>query len=78
MLRRTDLRDGVPGAAALRGMLPRAEVDVDAVIHQVTPVIDAVRSRGVDAVLDFTERFDRVRPAGVRVPPGVSQAELEQ
>ena len=78
VLRRTDLRDGVPGPAALRGMLPRAEVDVDAVIHQVAPVIDAVRSRGVDAVLDFTERFDRVRPAGVRVPPSVLQAELEQ
>ncbi|MBV9059055.1 MAG: histidinol dehydrogenase [Pseudonocardiales bacterium] len=78
MLRRTDLRDGIPGLAALRGMLPRAEVDVDAVIHQVTPVIDAVRTRGVEAVLDFTERFDGVRPAGVRVPPDVLQAELEQ
>lgn len=77
-MRRTDLRDGIPGLAALRGMLPRAEVDVDAVIHQVTPVIDAVRTRGVEAVLDFTERFDGVRPAGVRVPPDVLQAELEQ
>ncbi|MDQ3824937.1 MAG: histidinol dehydrogenase, partial [Actinomycetota bacterium] len=59
-------------------MLPRAEVDIDAVIHQVTPVIDAVRTRGVDAVLDFTERFDGVRPASVRVPPDLVQAELER
>jgi histidinol dehydrogenase len=59
-------------------MLPRAEVDVDAVLHQVTPVIDAVRARGVEAVLEFTERFDGVRPAGIRVPPSVLQAELEQ
>jgi histidinol dehydrogenase len=78
VLRRTDLRGGIPGAALLRGMLPRAEVDVDAVIHQVTPVIDAVRTRGVDAVLDFNERFDGIRPASVRVPPGVVQAELEK
>jgi histidinol dehydrogenase len=59
-------------------MLPRAEVDVDAVLHQVTPVIDAVRARGVEAVLEFSERFDGVRPAGIRVPPSVLQAELEQ
>ncbi len=52
----------------LRALLPRAEVDVDAVLHQVRPVVDAVRERGVDAVLDFTERFDGVRPDRVRVP----------
>ncbi|HEX6402248.1 MAG TPA: histidinol dehydrogenase [Pseudonocardiaceae bacterium] len=78
MLRRMDLRGGVPGPAVLRGVLPRAEVDVDAVLHQVAPVIDAVRARGVEAVLEFTERFDGVRPAGVRVPSSALQAELEQ
>jgi histidinol dehydrogenase len=59
-------------------MLPRAEVDVDAVIHQVAPVIDAVRARGIDAALEFTERFDGVRPASIRVPSSALQAELEQ
>jgi histidinol dehydrogenase len=78
VLRRMDLRDGVPGPAALRGVLPRAEVDVDAVVHQVAPVLDAVRARGVEAVLEFTERFDGLRPAGVRVSSSVLQAELKQ
>ncbi|MBV8996619.1 MAG: histidinol dehydrogenase, partial [Pseudonocardiales bacterium] len=78
MLRRMDLRGGIPGPAVLRGVLPRAEVDVDAVLHQVAPVIDAVRVRGVEAVLEFTERFDGVRPSGVRVPSSALQAELEQ
>ncbi|MGH3547620.1 MAG: histidinol dehydrogenase, partial [Pseudonocardiaceae bacterium] len=78
MLRRTDLRGGVPGLAALRELLPRAEVDVDSVAHQVAPVIDAVRDRGVTAVLEFAERFDGVRPAGVRVPASALRAELEQ
>jgi histidinol dehydrogenase len=68
MLTRTDLRTGVPSAAQLRARLPRAEVDVDAVLHQVRPVVDAVRERGVEAVLEFAERFDRVRPTSVRVP----------
>ncbi|WP_086827814.1 histidinol dehydrogenase [Allokutzneria sp. NRRL B-24872] len=68
MLSRIDLRGRVPSAAELRASLPRAEVDVDAVLHQVRPVVDAVRERGVDAVLEFAERFDKVRPARVRVP----------
>ncbi|MGH4022614.1 MAG: histidinol dehydrogenase, partial [Pseudonocardiaceae bacterium] len=68
MLTRTDLRDRILSPAQLRAALPRAGVDVDAVAHQVAPVIDAVRGRGVEAVLEFTERFDGVRPAGVRVP----------
>jgi len=68
MLRRIDLRDSVPPPAALRAILPRADVDVDAVTHQVAPIVDAVAERGVAAVLDYTERFDKVRPATVRVP----------
>ena len=68
MLTRTDLRGAVPGPAELRAMLPRAAVDVDAIVDRVRPLIDAVRDRGVEAVLEFSERFDRVRPRTVRVP----------
>jgi len=68
MLSRTDLRGSVPSPAELRVVLPRAEVDVDAVLHQVRPIVEAVAERGVEAVLDYTERFDKVRPARVRVP----------
>ena len=34
------------------------------------PLCEDVRERGVDALLDLTERFDGVRPAGIRVPAG--------
>jgi histidinol dehydrogenase len=68
MLRRTDLRGSVPPPAALRAMLPRADVDVDSVTDQVRPIVHAVAEHGVTAVLDYTERFDKVRPATVRVP----------
>ncbi|MER6900457.1 histidinol dehydrogenase, partial [Amycolatopsis sp. NPDC000740] len=68
MLNRTDLRGQVPSAAELRAALPRAEYDVDAALHHVRPVVEAVRDRGVEAVLEFTERFDKVRPETVRVP----------
>jgi histidinol dehydrogenase len=68
MLSRTDLRGRVPSPAELRALLPRAEVDVDAVLHQVRPIVDDVRDRGVEAVLELTERFDGVRPEKIRVP----------
>ncbi len=68
MLRRIDLRSSVPPPAQLRAVLPRAEQDVDAVTEQVRPIVAAVAEHGVSAVLDYTERFDRVRPSTVRVP----------
>jgi histidinol dehydrogenase len=69
MLRRLDLRaDPLPRPAVLRGLLPRAAVDVDAALAQVRPIVDAVRERGAAAALEFAERFDRVRPSAIRVP----------
>jgi histidinol dehydrogenase len=68
MLSRMDLRGRMPSTAELRTALPRAEIDVDVVLDRVRPVVDAVHQRGVEAVLEFTEQFDAVRPASVRVP----------
>jgi histidinol dehydrogenase len=68
MLTRTDLRAGLPPTAALRALLPRADVNVDAVLERVRPIVAEVAERGVPAVLELAERFDKVRPASVRVP----------
>ncbi|WP_181782094.1 histidinol dehydrogenase [Pseudonocardia pini] len=69
MLRRLDLRaEPLPRPAVLRGMLPRAELDVDAAVEAVRPIVEAVRERGTEAALEATERFDKVRPESVRVP----------
>ncbi|MCP2292484.1 histidinol dehydrogenase [Nocardia amikacinitolerans] len=67
-LARVDLRGRTPSAAELRSALPRGGVDVDSVLHQVRPVVEAVRDHGVSAALEFGERFDGVIPATVRVP----------
>ncbi|MET4049257.1 MULTISPECIES: histidinol dehydrogenase [unclassified Rhodococcus (in: high G+C Gram-positive bacteria)] len=67
-LARVDLRGRTPSTAELRGALPRGGVDVDAVLHQVRPVVEAVRDRGADAALDYSEQFDSVRPDRIRVP----------
>src|ERR1041384_3147522 len=78
MLSRIDLRGRVPSPAELRAALPRAETDVDAVLDRVRPVVDAVHQRGAEAALDFTEQFDNVRPAAIRVPADeLAKAEKE-
>jgi histidinol dehydrogenase len=85
MIRRIDLRGGPAafgqqpgGHADYRGVLPRAEYDVDAAVEVVRPICEAVRSRGVDAIADFSLRFDGVVPPDLRVPAGVLAEALEQ
>src|SRR4051794_31048557 len=68
VIRRLDLRGGTLRARALRGVVPRAALDVEHAVEQVRPLCDDVRERGVEALLDLTERFDGVRPSGIRVP----------
>ncbi len=78
MLRRLDLRaEALPRTAVLRGLLPRAEMDVDAALAQVRPIVEAVRERGVEAAMEYAERFDKVRPSGVRVPPQTLKGALD-
>jgi len=65
MIRRIDLRGSHMDP---REVLPRAAVDVEQAAATVAPIVDDVRERGAQAVLDWTERIDGVRPASLRVP----------
>lgn len=72
MLRRVDLT-----AADLedyRAALPRAEVDVESVMPGVLEVCRRVREEGEAALLEFSQRFDHVRPATLAVPREVIDA----
>ncbi|MDX6325076.1 MAG: histidinol dehydrogenase [Nocardioidaceae bacterium] len=67
MIRRLDLRDsGRP--VDHRSTLPRAEIDVDATLEVVRPIVEAVRQRGLDAVLEYSARFDGVQRPDIAVP----------
>jgi histidinol dehydrogenase len=77
VLRRIDLRSGLPTTTALRTVMPRASVDVGTAAATVSTLVEAVREHGSVAVLDATERFDGVRPASLRVPATVLAASLE-
>jgi histidinol dehydrogenase len=67
MLRTIDLRGSRPSATELLALVPRAATDVAATLEPARALIDDVRARGEAALLDQAERFDRVRPAAVRV-----------
>ena len=70
-LRRIDLRGrGVRrlGPDGLDGVLPRAATDVEAAAAQIRPVCEDVRSRGAQAIREYTQRFDGVDLAATVVP----------
>jgi histidinol dehydrogenase len=68
MLRRIDLRGRAPGTIEIRGLLPRAPIDVESVLESVRPICDDVLKRGANAAREITSRFDGVELAELRVP----------
>lgn len=57
-------------------LLRRAEMQIDELIERVRPIVQAVRERGDEALVEFSERFDHVQltPAQLRV----SREEIER
>jgi histidinol dehydrogenase len=70
VIRRIDLRGRLAAGETTdyRAVLPRASVDVDSALEAVRTICDDVRLRGLDAVREYTARFDGVDLADVRVP----------
>jgi len=69
MIRRIDLRDAATdGSLDYRTVIPRAEFDVEKATHVVAPILQDVRTRGLEAVLELTARFDGVELEDVAVP----------
>lgn len=68
MLRTIDLRGTRPTQRELLALVPRAATDVSAALDAARALVDEVREHGEQALLDQAERFDRARPASIRVP----------
>ncbi|HKT05804.1 MAG TPA: histidinol dehydrogenase [Rugosimonospora sp.] len=81
-MNRIDLRvpagQAAPDQAALRGLLPRAALDVSAAVEQMRPVVESVRDHGASAVREASARFDGVTLSALRVPgEALKQAEQD-
>jgi histidinol dehydrogenase len=70
VLNRTDLRGSrrTESSRDLRGLLPRAQLDVSQAVERIRPVVEAVHQHGFSAIAEATERFDGVRLERLRVP----------
>jgi histidinol dehydrogenase len=68
MIRRIDLRGAAGADVDLAAAVPRADFDVEAATHVVRPVCEDVRARGVEAVREYSARFDGVEQDDIRVP----------
>ncbi len=66
MIRRIDLRG--ESSSDYRAVVPRADFDVEAALDVVRPICEAVRHRGIEAIAEFTARFDHVEQSEIAVP----------
>jgi histidinol dehydrogenase len=69
VLRRIDLRGGAAGESPdYRALVPRADFDVEAALDVVRPICEDVRVRGVEAIREYSARFDGVEQTDIAVP----------
>ncbi|MDX6374283.1 MAG: histidinol dehydrogenase [Nocardioidaceae bacterium] len=73
-MRRIDLRGQRP--EDYRDVVPRADFDVEAAIPAVHAICEAVRTRGLDAILELSKQYDGVTQTDIRVAPEALQDAL--
>jgi len=66
MMRRIDLRGQRPDD--YRDVVPRADFDIEAAIPAVHAICEAVRTRGLEAILEMSQQYDGVTQTDIRVP----------
>ena len=78
MIQRIDLRGVDRGSVDYRAAVPRADFDVEAAVPAVHAICEAVRTRGVDAIRELSERFDGVVVDELRVDPASITRALDE
>src|SRR3954452_19130910 len=66
-MRGIDLRGRRPDD--YRDVVPRADFDIEAAIPAVHAICEAVRTRGLEAILEMSQRYDGVTQTDIRVAP---------
>lgn len=76
-MRVLDLRGKNLNSIELNHALPRAALDITLAIEQIKPLLEDVKTRGVDAVVEVTKERDGVDPQPLRVSAQELHAALE-
>ncbi|KRB75943.1 histidinol dehydrogenase [Nocardioides sp. Root190] len=80
LIRRIDLRTTPTAgdvAVDYRAAVPRADFDIEAAVPAVHAICEEVRTRGLEALREFGEKFDGVVVEDIRVAPEALRAALE-
>ena len=67
-IRTVDFRGRELSKFGYRNELPRAELDIEAALVSIAPILQSVKNGSETALLDLCEKFDGVRPKSIRVP----------
>src|SRR6478735_2100292 len=78
MIQRIDLRGADRTTVDYRAAVPRADFDVEAAVPAVHAICEAVRTRGLDAIREYGERFDGVTVDDIRVTPAALEQALAE
>jgi histidinol dehydrogenase len=78
MIQRIDLRGADRASVDYRAAVPRADFDVEAAVPAVHAICEDVRTRGLDAIRELSQRFDGVAVDDIRVAPDALRTALEQ
>ena len=80
MITRIDLRGRALDTASTdpRTLVPRAELDVEAALAVVRPIVEDVHHRGEAALIEYAAKFDGVELERVSVPAAALAEALER
>ena len=76
-IRTVDFRGRELSKIGYRNELPRAELDIEAALVSIAPILQSVKNGSETALLDLCEKFDGVRPKSIRVPIAEIESALD-
>ena len=62
----------------LRGIVPRAAMDVAEAADRIHPILEDVHKRGAAAVMQWSEQLDGIAPPSLRVPASEIERAVSQ
>lgn len=77
IIRKVDLRGESLNSVRVNHLVPRAAVDISMAVEQIRPLLDDVRARGEQAVVEVTIARDGVDPRPIKVEPAELSAALD-
>ena len=77
-IRTIDLRSKQLSKSEYQSILPRAEIDIDAALKAVSPILKAVKNGDKKTLIDLCKKYDGIAPQELRVPRSAMKSALKE